>query len=204
MKARLATEHDLNGITATLTAAFAADPLWSWAFPSMDGLAVLWRLLVSSALRYPWVWIADDYAAVSVWIPPGGIELTEDEEALLEPMLVDLVGSHAAEVLTLFERLEQTHPDEPPHYYLSLLGTHPDHRGKGVGMALLAENLARIDAEGMPVYLESSNPANVPRYERQGFVRVGEFLRPDGQLTVSTMWRRPLASQARAKRGLST
>ena len=119
-------------------------------------------------------------------------------------MLVDLVGSHAAEVLTLFERLEQTHPDEPPHYYLSLLGTHPDHRGKGVGMALLAENLARIDAKGMPVYLESSNPANVPRYERQGFVRVGEFLRPDGQLTVSTMWRRPLASQARAKRGLST
>jgi len=189
MKARVATEHDLDGITATLTAAFAADPLWSWAFPERKGLAALWRLLASSALRYPWVWIVDDYAAVSVWIPPGGIELTEEEEALLGPMLVDLVGSRASEILTLFERLEETHPNKPPHYYLSLLGTHPDHRGKGLGMGLLAENLARIDSEGMPAYLESSNPANVPRYERQGFVGIGEFLRPDGQLSVSTMWR---------------
>jgi GNAT superfamily N-acetyltransferase len=87
---------------------------------------------------------------VSVWIPPGGIELTEEEEALLGPMLVDLVGSRASEILTLFERLEETHPNKPPHYYLSLLGTHPDHRGKGLGMGLLAENLARIDSEGMP------------------------------------------------------
>jgi ribosomal protein S18 acetylase RimI-like enzyme len=30
------------------------------------------------------------------------------------------------------------HPREPPHYYLTLLGTHPDHRGKGIGMRLEA------------------------------------------------------------------
>ncbi len=189
MKARVATEEDLDGITATLTAAFEADPLWGWAFPTGEGLDVLWRFCVSSALRYPWVWVADDYAAASVWIPPEGIELTEEEEAVLEPMLSGVVGSHASKIMTLFERFEVAHPDEPPHYYLSLLGTHPDHRGKGLGMALLADNLARIDSEGMPAYLESSNPANDPRYERQGFARVGEFLRPDGQLTVSTMWR---------------
>jgi GNAT superfamily N-acetyltransferase len=189
MKARVATARDLDGVTATLTAAFVADPLWSWAFPKGEGLEALWRLYISSALRYPWVWIADDYAAASVWIPPGGIELTEEEEAQLEPMLADLVGSRAAEILALFERLEQTHPDEPSHYYLSLLGTHPDHRGEGLGMALLADNLARIDSERMPAYLESSNSANDRRYERQGFIRVGELTRPDGQLTVSTMWR---------------
>jgi GNAT superfamily N-acetyltransferase len=37
-----------------------------------------------------------------------------------------------------------------PHYYLSLLGTRDEHRGRGLGMALLKENLARIDAERMP------------------------------------------------------
>jgi GNAT superfamily N-acetyltransferase len=187
---RVASEHDLDGITATLTAAFGADPLWSWAFPH-KGLAEFWRLFVSSALRYPWVWVAGDYAAASVWIPPGGIELTAAEEASLAPRLDELVGSRASEVLSLFERLDHTHPDEPPHYYLSLLGTHPDHRGKGLGMALLADNLAKIDSEKMPAYLESSNPENDPRYERLGFVRVGEFERPDGQLTCSTMWREP-------------
>jgi GNAT superfamily N-acetyltransferase len=190
LEVRVATEHDLDGITATLTAAFEVDPLWHWAFPA-QGLTDLWRLLISSALRYPWVWVADDYAAASVWIPPKGIELTEAEETSLGPMLDGLVGSRASEILTLFERLDDTHPDEPPHYYLSLLGTHPDHRGKGLGMALLADNLSKVDSEGTPAYLESSNPENDPRYERLGFVRVGEFQRPDGQLTCSTMWREP-------------
>jgi GNAT superfamily N-acetyltransferase len=189
LKARVATERDLDGVTATLTAAFEADPLWSWAFPGGEGLAALWRLIVASALRYPWVWVAGDYAAASVWIPPGGVELTESEEESLEPMLQDLVGSRAATVASLFERLDRTHPDEPPHYYLSLLGTHPDHRGKGLGMALLADNLVHVDAERMSAYLESSNPANDLRYERHGFVRVGEFERPDGRLILSTMWR---------------
>ena len=104
-------------------------------------------------------------------------------------MLDDLVGSRASEILALFERLASIHPKQPPHYYLSLLGTHPDHRGKGMGMSLLADNLARVDSEGMAAYLESSNPDNDARYERLGFVRAGEFQRPDGQLTCSTMWR---------------
>jgi len=187
---RLATEREVDKVTATLVAAFEADPLWSWAFPR-EGLDDLWRLLVASAMRYSWVWVADDYAAASVWIPPAGTELTAEEEASLGPMLEGRIGPRAAEVLALFERMEHTHPDGPPHYYLSLLGTHPDHRGKGLGMALLADNLAKIDSEGMPAYLESSNPENDPRYERLGFVRVGEFERPDGRLTCSTMWREP-------------
>ena len=72
MEVRLATERDVDGVTATLVAAFDADPLWSWAFPER-GLDPLWRLLVSSAMRYSLVRVADDYAAASVWIPaPGG------------------------------------------------------------------------------------------------------------------------------------
>ncbi len=189
MKVRVATERDLNAVTATLTAAFEADPLWSWAFPERDGLAVWWRFFIRSALRYPWVWTTDDYAAASVWIPPDGIELTEEEEALVESMLIDLVGRRASEILELLGRFENAHPTKRPHYYLSLLGTHPDHRGKGLGMALLADNLARIDSEEMPTYLESSNPGNDSRYESHGFIRAGEFNRPDEQLTISTMWR---------------
>ena len=35
----------------TLCGAFAADPLWRWAFADMAGLEKLWRLLVTSAMR---------------------------------------------------------------------------------------------------------------------------------------------------------
>ena len=73
--------------------------------------------------------------------------------------------------------------------YLSLLGTRPDQRGKGLGMALLGECLEQFDAEGVPSYLESSNDG---RYERVGYRRVGSFSTPDGAHTLATMWREPV------------
>jgi ribosomal protein S18 acetylase RimI-like enzyme len=136
------------------------------------------------------VWVRGDYAAVSVWIPPGGTELTEDDEERVGPLLQRLTGPRARDLMDLVDRFEASHPSDPPHYYLTLLGTHPSQRGRGLGMGLLAENLASLgDAEGIPSYLESTNPANIPRYERVGFRRVAEFTTPDGERTVTTMWR---------------
>jgi GNAT superfamily N-acetyltransferase len=184
-----ASAPDLDAVVGTLAAAFQGDPLWRWAFPDGAGIEPFWRFLVGSALRFPETWYAPGYAAASVWIPPGGEELTAAEEDALEPLLSRLAGDRAASILELLERFEEAHPRGTPHYYLSLLGTHPDHRGSGVGMALLAENLAAIDAQGLPAYLESSNPANDARYERVGFSPVGAFSTPDGSHRVTTMWR---------------
>jgi ribosomal protein S18 acetylase RimI-like enzyme len=189
MSARVATAADIDGLTATLTSAFAEDPLWSWAFPQREDLAVWWRFCINSALRYPCTWTTEDYAAASLWIPPDGTELTEEEEVQVEPLITELVGSRAASVMELLERFESAHPGDEPHYYLSLLGIHPDYRGRGLGMRLLAENLTEMDAEGIPSYLESSNPGNNSRYERLGYVQVGEFSTPDGARTIATMWR---------------
>ncbi|MGZ4171349.1 MAG: GNAT family N-acetyltransferase [Solirubrobacteraceae bacterium] len=70
------------------------------------------------------------------------------------------------------------------------MGTHDDHRGRGIGMALLADSLARIDREGMPAYLESTNPSNDPRYARHGFEPAGRITMPNGHM-ITTMWREP-------------
>jgi GNAT superfamily N-acetyltransferase len=189
VRSRVATASDVPAVTATLTAAFAGDPLWRWAFPDLDDLEELWRICITSALRYPWLRILDGAVAAALWIPPGGTELTDRDDADLDPMLRSRIGDRADAVLELIDRFEQAHPQEPPHYYLSLLGTHPEHRGKGLGMALLAENLALIDAEGMPAYLESSNPANLARYQRLGFEPTGEIFVAEGRPVVTTMWR---------------
>ena len=172
-----------------MTEAFAADPLWRWAFEDLEDLRQLWRLFIRSALRYPCVSVADDYAAAAVWIPPGGVELTPAEEEQVEPLLRRFVGPRAPDLLALLERFEQAHPTEQPHYSLSLLGTATRHRGRGLGMALLSQDLRRIDDEGAPAYLESSNPANDRRYEAVGFRRTGSITTPDGARTVATMWR---------------
>jgi GNAT superfamily N-acetyltransferase len=193
VQVRRATEADAEQVTELFALAFYDDPTWSWAFPDADRRLAQhrawWGLLVHSALPYGWVWLADDGAAASLWIPPEEPELSEEDEARAEPLLRELIGPHADDVLILLDRFEASHPRDRPHYYLSLLGTHPDHRGQGKGMGLLAANLAQIDELAMPSYLESSNRANDHRYARQGFVEVGEFAAPGGEPTVGCMWR---------------
>lgn len=195
MVARPAVSADLDVVTETISLAFHDDPTWGWAFPDparrQEQYSVFWRFIVEGALRYPWVLMTGRREAVAVWIPPGGTELAEEAELRLAPMLEELVGSRADDVLELFERFEAAHPQDEPHYYLSLLATHPAQAGRGLGMALLSESLTRIDEEGMPAYLESSNPANNRRYERLGFARIGSFTTPGGDTTVTTMWRDP-------------
>jgi GNAT superfamily N-acetyltransferase len=192
---RQATEADAEAVAELFALAFYEDPLWSWAFPDsakrLEQHRLWWGLYVHSALPYGWVWVTEDGGAASLWIPPGEPELSEEDEARAEPLLRQLLGSQADDVLALLEGFDANHPGERPHYYLSLLGTHPNHRGRGEGMGLLAENVARIDELGMPAYLESSNPANDHRYERLGFAQVAEFAAPGGEPTVGCMWREP-------------
>ena len=91
----------------------------------------------------------------------------------------------------LWEQFEAARPADEPHYYLSLLGTRSSHRGQGIGMALLEADLRQIDAEGAVARLESTNPANEPRYERAWFETVGSFTAPGGAPVVTTMRRAP-------------
>jgi GNAT superfamily N-acetyltransferase len=187
------SDAEVDQVTELFTLAFRDDPTWSWAFRDaekrLEHLRLWWGLYVHSALPYGWVWMTDDGGAASLWIPPNRPELSEQDEARVEPLLRGLVGAHADDVLVLLDRFDAKRPRDPPHYYLSLLGTHPQHRGRGKGMGLLAANLARIDEEGFPAYLESSNRANDHRYERLGFVTIGEFAAPGGGPTVACMWR---------------
>jgi GNAT superfamily N-acetyltransferase len=189
---RPATAADVDAVVAAVTTAFFDDPLWGPAFPDVQRRAeqasALWRLFVTSALRYPWTLVTAGVEAAAVWIPPGGTELDEQEQSGFGPWLVDVTDPAVAEgVLAIEELLEAARPREP-HFYLSLLATHADHRGSGLGMGLLRDSLARVDALGAAAYLESSNPANDERYRRVGFVDHGEVTVPSGHV-LTTMWR---------------
>jgi GNAT superfamily N-acetyltransferase len=188
---RRADARDVQAATETLTDAFGSDPVWSWAFPDRDRLEVWWRFWVAGAVRQGGVRLAEGAGAVSVWIPPGGHECAPEDEAHVEPLTRSLAGSRADLVLETLDRFEANHPRDVPHYYLSLLGTASRHRGRGLGMALLAADLAGVDEEHMPAYLESSNPVNLGRYESVGFEPLGEFSLPEGNVSVTTMWRAP-------------
>jgi GNAT superfamily N-acetyltransferase len=184
-----ATESEVSQVTDVVSEAFLDDPTWSWAFPDPVARRQWWMFCIREALRYPWTFKTAGYETVSVWIPPDGTELSPDAELGVPARLEDLVGSRATDVDELLDRFGRAHPRHEPHYYLSLLGTARKHRGRGLGMALLEENLARIDAEHMPTYLESSNPNNNHRYESVGFVAVSSFQAPGDGPVVTGMWR---------------
>ena len=193
LRARGASAEDCRLVTEIVTLAFAHDPLWSWAMRRTDGRTdhqtVFWRVFVEGALRYDSTWLTEGGGATSIWIPPGGTEMASEQEERLAELVEEFLGPVGEDYFELLARFERAHPRGESHYYLSLLGTHPDHRGKGLGMRLLAHDLELIDGQHLPAYLESTNPANNPRYESAGFERMGEFSYPGSGPVVTTMWR---------------
>jgi ribosomal protein S18 acetylase RimI-like enzyme len=110
----------------------------------------------------------------------------------LLPPLVRFLGLRTASVLGGLERMEARHPRDPSHWYLFILGTEPAAQGQGLGSALLAHMLARVDTDGLPVYLESSNERNLALYGRHGFEVTSEVALPGGP-RIWPMWREPRA-----------
>lgn len=193
---RQGTQQDVEAILDTLVVAFADDPLWGgWAFPERaradEQRRAFFALWLNGSLRYETVHVTPGCEAVALWYPPGHFENTAEDERDLVATARAVLGAHADLFLEACAVIEAVHPRHPPHYYLSMLGTHSRHRGRGLGMALLRDNLVRVDALGMPVYLDSTNPGNNPRYERLGFARIGEYSLPAGGPVVTQMWRKP-------------
>jgi len=180
---------DAAKVVDVIASAFGNDPTWTWAFPDPTARRRWWQFCVGGALRYPWVLRTAGFEAVSIWIPPDGTEFSTEDEERLPDLLAELVTYRASDVAELLRRFGEAHPRREPHYYLSLLGVGDEHRGRGLGMALLRGNLERIDAERMPAYLESSNPRNNPRYQSLGFVPVASFRAPGDGPVVTGMWR---------------
>ena len=77
----------------------------------------------------------------------------------------------------LYGVLEQmaTYRPTAPHWYLPIIGVDPCRQGAGYGSALIAYALQECDREHLPAYLESTNPRNVPLYQRHGFEVVGKI-----------------------------
>ncbi len=196
MTTRLATPEDHDAVVETITLAFMDDPVWSWAFPDAERRAeqyrVWWSMFATSSIAAGSAWIAGDGApAAAIWVAPGGRDLLAEDEARVSSLLRELLGAEQAALAeALNAGFDAHHPDGRFHY-LSLLGTHPSHRGRGLGMGLLANRLDELDEMGESSVLESTNPDNHKRYMRLGYEHIDEWHAPAGGPPVAVMWRDP-------------
>jgi GNAT superfamily N-acetyltransferase len=75
--------------------------------------------------------------------------------------------------------MHRGHPDEP-HLFVWILAVSPAAQRTGVGRALLSTALGRAEGLGVPTYLDTAKPANLPYYASFGFRQAGETSLPRG------------------------
>lgn len=172
---RLAKPEDREHAIASIVAAFITDPVNRYVMPTpqlyLSTMPLVTRHFGGGAVDHGTAWIGGDFAGVAFWLPPGA---HSDQEALGELMAQRLTPDRIEHMGPVLEQMLGFHPEEP-HWYLAMIGVDPHARGLGIGAALMEAALERVDADGLPAYLESSNPRNISLYERHGFEVIGEI-----------------------------
>jgi ribosomal protein S18 acetylase RimI-like enzyme len=192
---RTARAADLDDVARVLAEAFAEDPVLAGFVPAgprkLARLALLFAaLLRSGPLPDGTVDVAIDarggILGAAVWEAPGGIPAHRTLRQA--PTFLRALGvAGALRAAVRLRTLDRARPGLP-HWRLAEVGVGAAARGLGVGSALLAHGLARVDAEGSAAYLESSTTRNRALYLRNGFAELGELTGLAGSRPVA-MWR---------------
>jgi ribosomal protein S18 acetylase RimI-like enzyme len=172
---RVATEADRAAVFDTIVLAFSADPMARWALADATTyLAVMPKMVRAfggHGLPLGASHLVDDGIGAAMWLPPG---VAPDAETLQALLTAHAPKERLADMMQVFEEMDHHHPTTPC-WYLPLLGVDPSYHGRGCGSALLRHALAKVDEDAMPAYLESSNPRNIPLYQRHGFEAIGSI-----------------------------
>lgn len=198
---RAVADDDVSALAGTLARAFHDDPIMRWILPHdgsrTDRLTAMFDLMARHvhlphgtaeiASRHP---DSSRVDAVALWDPPGAWRVGSAAQLRQAPGILRALSTRLPAGLRALARIERNHPHEP-HWYLAVIGTDPPAQGHGLGAALLGSRLARCDAAGLPAYLESSNPDNIPFYEKHGFRVTRELPMPSTCPPVWLMWRTP-------------
>ena len=170
---KTAKASEVERVVSVLVRAFRADPALRWCYPGAAQYRAHFpdfvRAFAGRAFEHGTAYGVNDYAGAALWLPPG---VHPDDDALTALIERTVPPQDQEEVFAVFEQMAAYHPSEP-HWYLALIGVEPALRGKGYGSALLEPVLSACDRDRIPAYLESSNPTNVPFYERHGFALLG-------------------------------
>lgn len=161
-KITVASPEDRDAVVASLVAAFVKDPVLRYLFPDEATYpryaAAFFGHLFDKRVRKQSIWTIEGGASVAIWEPPGA------SEGGRPPLPADELARADAYDHALHAALPAG-----PYWYLGVLGTHPDHAGRGWGRLVMAEGLRRAAADGLPAVLETSNPGNVELYRRAGW-----------------------------------
>jgi ribosomal protein S18 acetylase RimI-like enzyme len=191
------TRADLRAATEILATSFAKDPMIATMMPSEAlrarslPLAMRGQLIQSIHLGGAWgAYEGEQLLGVAVTRPfDAKVGLGTRLRTLPSYVGAALTNApHLPRMVSESSRATAHHPIDP-HVYVELVGVHPAAQGKGIGSTLLDHVFESADAAGHPVYLETSNPRNLPLYERLGFRPIDSYESRGN--TSWNLWRDP-------------
>ncbi|KAK3297301.1 acyl-CoA N-acyltransferase [Chaetomium fimeti] len=211
---RAATPSDILDCAAIAHAAFAPSPIIRHIRPAAESVALgLWTAVVSAAFAQPhahlvvaedaasgellgfakWVWVEEGAvvpgiaASAAVGGDSGGD--SEDERVGMEE-LWGMVGDRefAMEYFGAQAEQHERFMGRRAHWYLELISTKAEVKGRGTGRRLVQWGLERVDGDGAVAYLEAS-PQGRGLFERFGFEVVERLVYLDGAYVECPMVR---------------
>lgn len=191
------TEPMADKVADCLTAAFDKDPVMNYFLRPDDKRWAARRIIMNMQLanyRANGIAVAaSDASCAALWAKPGesadgGMGLIR--QLALLPRMIRICGlKRLPRIIKVMDVLEEHHPKDPDHYYLFMLGVDPRFQGQGLGSTILEATLQMVDRDGLPAYLENSNPKNTRLYERYGFKVIRDVEIAPGGLILQPMWR---------------
>lgn len=193
MRLRHALRRDLDDVADIWFDAFTGDPFLTWVGGGPERWAEFgprWlRLVAETCFERGHTHVDADRRGAIAWIPPDLPFL--DEAGGREAQLIIEASAGEERAGAAFETMQALGPlmRQDPHWTLQWVGVRSAWQGAGLGADLVGPGLSVADVDGLPTALVSSNPRNVPFYERQGFVVSGEVTTPDAAATIRAMER---------------
>jgi GNAT superfamily N-acetyltransferase len=153
-------------LAALLGRAFVDDPMIVWPFgeDEIELTTDFFRAFDEQIAGLGWLWEIGAGLGVAAWIPPGSDRVMMEIDRSMRPKLAASEARHEE----MWEWIADNFPREP-FWYLDHLAVTAEHRGTGLGAALIRHGVDFADRDGVPAFLETGRPGNVAYYERRGF-----------------------------------
>jgi len=175
--------------------AFECDPLLTWIARKdrhhARRIGLLVKTTIDLYLPVSEIYLESYGKGCALWVTPSPPALTVLQTVHVLKMFYSVAGlKRLPAMIRFFTEFERLAPAEPA-VHLFYLAVLPEAQGQGIGSALLQPVLQNCDAERIPAYLENSNSANLPLYERHGFRLTRQWRIADNGPSIWCMYRDP-------------
>lgn len=195
MKCRHAKVSDLDRVCDLLATEFCNDPVHQRIFADredrIDVLRDYFRIYVNLPMYYKGTLLAENGMGVLVYIRPEFIGMIKHDHAKVDGELRKVCGSGYLAATRFIDGLDRLHPQNPPHYFISLLAVQRSSRGGEVVKGLFRALHEITDKDKMPCYAECTRFSTRTLIRRWGYRDAGSPLRIEGFPDLFPVWRQP-------------